>query len=953
MKRFIFLICAVALALCAYSVGRAQEVDDDGPPFTPPSINAGKSLTASPIGIRDFPQAALDRIRSDYWVDYYTQKADPIDILKKEAGSKEAFAGYLSKLIDQSEKAPTARPEVGDLETLYSSILDSKDLYNIFIYDAETIAPMPQRDVMTQPKNSLEATMDAMTGGVETISPLAENEYHAWLSDIHNKLGKLGIYNMAEVATIFADTADTHDQYVARRNLSEYLLYCPSSPMRSADPHQYFFFFCLADKMAASFKGSERLYARLANSVSAPLLDQALHSFQAKYTNLKIPNNTLSTGSYAPEFHTFLLKACRTSGDDRLWALCELLPDENHRMKLVESWEYAKKQYDALLARDGEGKLLGEIHDARAQSQAYISQKAPSATATDYSSLSWPIRNHLSQIFLDTVHIGSDSPNPSNIQVVYNLADQAQDRTLAWISMAEGPSGSILVLRNADDNKPPEIIRFDVAQKQIALIKSLDQSWWKGPVHSGIPASLYNQDGVVYGAWRKTLLQMNLDGSNAKCRKLFKVEDYDHQENNYDVVGWDGPSIACLYWSDTFNPGFYWDDADDKHLMANLKPIGMADVATDTIFWQGKILYFFGNSRIAGKGAVLCRIDANTGQGRLLASFPGTSAANAFSSNLLAGQNNGFYIVLWAPQTGFSLCWMKTDGSEARELRRFTTREETDLVRDACLVQGSDGWIYWISHDSGTSSSKLCRISPDGTRFETIYKFGDVRAIGARCAYSLLPHVDGCLYGVASNGGRDNKGTLFKIIPDSTHVSFDPPPNGVPALDLVLHGQPAAAGNRQSMPSPPSSTADSQAAGTGLLTPAQGGASEASTTGTATPIPTPVGTRAAAFNPDRILRSCLVRTPIGNVVSAQRFKAYNGRTMDFTGTVARMNYRENLVIFRGGGVFPLNWDVQLRPEGQRLNVGQTHHMKFLLRNLVTLPLSGYSFRGDLLNIDQN
>jgi hypothetical protein len=638
------------------------------------------------------------------------------------------------------------------------------------------------------------------------------------------------------------------------------------------------------------------------------------------------------------------------------------MPDNNSHLDLVESWEYARKQYDTLVARDGEARLLAEIHDARSQSAAYISQQYPNASPADYFQLRWDICNHLSQIFSDAVHFQPGGPGPANIQVVYNLSDQSPDHAYHWHSLAEGSNGALLAWRNSDGFDPPDIVRFDPATKQLSVVKSLDKSWYPDRVNSRVPGSIQEQDGLIYGSLWPSLIQLHEDGSGAQCRDVFKPNTV--HTAHYHVLKWDGPSVYLL--GDNFlGRGIYRDDASGVHLVATYKSLGMSEVADETFDCQGNDAYIMGISATPGQGAALCKVDLRTGQGGPVASFPGATV-DKFNgvSNLLRGRNNGYYVVLSVPNTGLVLYWVKTDGSEKRPLRTFTMRPDIILIGSVRMTQGSDGWIYWLTSPNYTNGTILCRISPDGSKFERMYKFGTVPSLGSDCEPILVPHSDGCLYGIASRGGRDDKGTLFKILPDPNQASFDPPPNGVPALDQTSSNQsvpadhlPPATAFPPGQPSAVISSAPAQAstpsAPANIYPSAQTVAAES---GPSPVAPAPdAGTHrnfsATAFEPDNILRSCLVRTIIGTAVSPARFRSYHGKTMEFTASVARFNDRERLVVFQGGGVFPLNWDLQLHPASAKLKAGQTYHVTFLLTDLVMRPITGYSFRGNLVDVE--
>jgi hypothetical protein len=88
----------------------------------------------------------------------------------------------------------------------------------------------------------------------------------------------------------------------------------------------------------------------------------------------------------------------------------------------------------------------------------------------------------------------------------------------------------------------------------------------------------------------------------------------------------------------------------------------------------------------------------------------------------------------------------------------------------------------------------------------------------------------------------------------------------------------------------------------------------------------------------------------GVTLSQERFnRVFSGEVVEFVGTVAGINHDENLVVFRGGGIYPDNWDVQLRPHGQKFSAGHTYRVTFRLTHLRDEPLAGYSFRGIVLH----
>jgi hypothetical protein len=99
------------------------------------------------------------------------------------------------------------------------------------------------------------------------------------------------------------------------------------------------------------------------------------------------------------------------------------------------------------------------------------------------------------------------------------------------------------------------------------------------------------------------------------------------------------------------------------------------------------------------------------------------------------------------------------------------------------------------------------------------------------------------------------------------------------------------------------------------------------------------------FHPEAILNRCMD----GVTFSQKRFdRLFSGEIVEFEGTVAGINHDENLVVFHGGGMFPDNWDVQLKPHGQKFTADQTYRVVFRLTHVRDEPLAGYSFRGVVL-----
>jgi hypothetical protein len=118
----------------------------------------------------------------------------------------------------------------------------------------------------------------------------------------------------------------------------------------------------------------------------------------------------------------------------------------------------------------------------------------------------------------------------------------------------------------------------------------------------------------------------------------------------------------------------------------------------------------------------------------------------------------------------------------------------------------------------------------------------------------------------------------------------------------------------------------------------------------APPAPESEVPQAEPFNPGGILQNCIVNTTLGAIFQTDRFdNKYKGNVVDFVGTVARLNEKESLVVFHGGGIYPLNWDVQLTSTHGGFVPNRTYRVQFRLTSVKTVPFSGYSFRGEVIH----
>lgn len=105
----------------------------------------------------------------------------------------------------------------------------------------------------------------------------------------------------------------------------------------------------------------------------------------------------------------------------------------------------------------------------------------------------------------------------------------------------------------------------------------------------------------------------------------------------------------------------------------------------------------------------------------------------------------------------------------------------------------SDGtFLYGMTTNSGsTDGGTIFRIMPDGTGFATMFDFGD-GTVNGRFPHGSLIHDGTFLYGMTLEGGANGMGTLFKILPDGTGfdklLDFDTTTGGSPWGSLASDG---------------------------------------------------------------------------------------------------------------------------------------------------------------------
>ena len=108
------------------------------------------------------------------------------------------------------------------------------------------------------------------------------------------------------------------------------------------------------------------------------------------------------------------------------------------------------------------------------------------------------------------------------------------------------------------------------------------------------------------------------------------------------------------------------------------------------------------------------------------------------------------------------------DGTGFAKLQDFAVTTNGSYPFGSLISDGT--FLYGITRSGGTNSyGTLFKIKPDGTSFAKLLDFAG--ATNGGYPYGSLISDGTFLYGMTQYGGTNNKGTLFKILPDGTNFS--------------------------------------------------------------------------------------------------------------------------------------------------------------------------------------
>jgi uncharacterized repeat protein (TIGR03803 family) len=148
---------------------------------------------------------------------------------------------------------------------------------------------------------------------------------------------------------------------------------------------------------------------------------------------------------------------------------------------------------------------------------------------------------------------------------------------------------------------------------------------------------------------------------------------------------------------------------------------------------------------------------------KTLYKFDGTHGANPLAP-LIQDSNGSFYgTTELGGANGYGVVFKMTPAGKLTVLHNFADNG-TDGADPAGLVQGTDGNLYGVTEEGGTSDwGTIFSISPKGTGYSTLYSFDGTTGFTPEVA--LLQHTNGLFYGLTEGGGSTgaNDGTFYSF----------------------------------------------------------------------------------------------------------------------------------------------------------------------------------------------
>lgn len=193
---------------------------------------------------------------------------------------------------------------------------------------------------------------------------------------------------------------------------------------------------------------------------------------------------------------------------------------------------------------------------------------------------------------------------------------------------------------------------------------------------------------------------------------------------------------------------------------------------------QGSDGILYGTTPFGGgsRAGTVFRINPDGNEYKVLYRF-GTGSGGVFPiAPLVEGSDGLLYGTTFAGGTtdNFGLIFkLSKEGTGYSVMRRFTGQSANDgSAPRSGLVEGSDGALYGMtSQGGGADAGTVFKLNKDGSTYTVLRQFTGTEGDGGDPEGGLAMGRDEVLYGTTESGGTNDSGTVFKLKQDGTDYS--------------------------------------------------------------------------------------------------------------------------------------------------------------------------------------
>jgi uncharacterized repeat protein (TIGR03803 family) len=276
-----------------------------------------------------------------------------------------------------------------------------------------------------------------------------------------------------------------------------------------------------------------------------------------------------------------------------------------------------------------------------------------------------------------------------------------------------------------------------------------------GPYHELIEGS----DGSLFGAASRGVFKIQRDGSG------YTIVDTNETTGGLPIPGVIRASDGRLYrpiFSEVIGIN---EDGSGRQILGRFQDVPNEQIPRAPLLASGGRL--FGTTEVGGTGSngtifVLSQ-DATSLK---VITMLGTNAAAGKVPNGLAEGTNGFLYgtTQFGGSNNFGVIFrIDANGGVYTNLYHFGPASDGRAPRCG-LVSGGDGFLYGCGFQGGNfGRGTIFRIREDGSGYTILRHLGATIPDGQSLQTALVTGPDGALYGVATGGGANSRGTIFRI----------------------------------------------------------------------------------------------------------------------------------------------------------------------------------------------